>query len=367
MKKYIILTIVAIIASMTCMGQRTQQRQIVRKVNKFACYRGESGIVKVSESKDWIYMLESGKYPNDNNGVIRVNKTTGVGEVVIEGQADIYEDRHDVISDIAVTENDKLFFVCGDFWKDSQKLYLWDGKSVETSKVVCKAYEVKASPSGRYVVCRSSNHVAYIYDGTTFEKVGTAKNLELKTAEIDDQGGFWDANDMSYTPLGGSKRKINTNYGEANTGYSPVFSLFLGHGNKAYVSYGRRIYLYDDNNPDVFTEYARVPRTSDWTFLAFAVTPSGDILAANHLERLVEYRKGHFDTPIEYELGGIKTDVRSMPDSPNRESIWTVPSIVDSNGNYIVYGDIYNPYGIKGYAKGLGHKVKVKKSGTTIY
>ncbi len=368
MKKSILLLLAVFITSTMCMGQRSQRRPAVRKVYKYASYAGESGIVKVSESKDWLYMLESGKYDSDNNGVIRVNKATGEGEVVIEGQAGIYEGRRDIITDIAVTDNDQLFFICGDYFKDSQKLYLWDGNSVKTSRIMCKAYEVKASPGGRYVVCRSDNHTAYIYDGITLEKVGTGSSLDLKYTEIDDSGALWDWNDRTYTPLGGKKKTINTNFEEISSGFdgylSHRFKIFLAHGNNAYARYGRRIYVYKENNPDVFTEYAKVPRTSDWIFVDFVVTPSGDILTTNIYEHLVEYREGQFDTPIDYGFDGIQTDIYSIPDSPHRDVIRFAPDFVDRNGNYIIGKGavyIYNPSGIKGYTKGLGRKNRIKK------
>jgi hypothetical protein len=110
---------------------KTTVAKPVVKVNKnCAIYSWEKDVRSVQVTKDYIYYVEG----NENNAVMAIDRKTGDLKTIIPGIAGIYEGARPRIYSIKVC-GERLFFqlvASGISW-DCGGVYLYDGKSVETS------------------------------------------------------------------------------------------------------------------------------------------------------------------------------------------------------------------------------------------
>ena len=136
-------------------------------------------------------------------------------------------------------------------------------------------------------------------------------------------------------------------------------------GDSLYVSAKRRIYLMNMLQPGKWVEYAKVPLTEDNYFKTFVPDSKGNLLTSgdsfyNKSNSCIEYYAvGAFDTPK--PMGNyIKTGLTEW----GYTEISVEGAMTDDSDNFLKLEDscrlyIYNPNGVKGYAKARGKIVKL--------
>jgi len=135
----------------------TPQKSIAKKqlVKTIACIETKADAIAMGNK--YVYYLEKG----ENNAVIGINRQTGEKETIIPGIAGIYEDARPRIYKIFAS-GDKLFFYI--YTRDDfDKVYMYDGKSIESSPRLTTWGRIIETTANRAVIV-STNYQYELWD-----------------------------------------------------------------------------------------------------------------------------------------------------------------------------------------------------------
>ena len=358
----------------------------VAKVNKnCAIYSWGKDIRSVQVTKDYIYYVET----NDNNAVMAIDRKTGDLKTIIPGIAGIYEGARPRIYSILVC-GDKLFFQFSASGISSEcgGVYLYDGKSVETS------HSLYASKQGTMYV--GSDNYLLTYDCETenvtiwdVKKLKSVKQVRGYNYEYDLDGttpnkqneGFmildgtiWSksSDGAKRCPITGKVSYYNINkepYVVQETQRGTYGGTYLHiekiqqAGDYIYASCKRRIYRMNLLTPGKWEEYAKMPPTINNTFDWFCADANGNLLTrgnSNDNNNTLYWKVGSFDSPQP-----IGKDIETGFTDWGYTRIWENlnKNFMDADGNLISHSGsniyIYNPNGVVGYTNVVGKIVKM--------
>lgn len=355
------------------------QKLVVKKdvVKTIACY--ETKAKSIAMGNKYIYYLE----PSENNAVIGINRETGEKETIIQGIAGIYEGARSRIYKIFAS-GDKLFFYI--YTKDDfDKVYLYDGKSVDTSTRLDTWGRIVETTSKRAVIVSTE----YQYELWDTENMKRIANYGGKKWEKAKHMPEWYDNDASFIIASDDAiwRDGSDMYGYGifrfdKDGKYRVFGLSkeeyvvknnlnssLGHmkasGDILYVCKNRRVYRMNMVTQSSWEEYAKIPVNENKTFFRIYPDSKGNFMTRGESSASynIEYYKANaLDAPK--ALGS--NNFSSGLDVWDRTAIWwsLCPQImVDDKDNFIFLNDagilyIYNPNGVVGYNKAIGQIIK---------
>ncbi len=350
------------------------QKPVSKKpiVNTIACYETKAKSIAVGNK--YIYYLE----PGENNSVISINRETGEKETVIAGIAGIYEGARPRIYKIFAS-GDKLFFYI--YTKDDfDKVYLYNGKSVESSQRLESWGRIIKTTSNRAIIVSTN----YQYELWDTENLKVITNYGGKKYENGKDMPAWEDRDPLFIIASDdaiwreSKSEVvriekdgkRTRYGLEKEAYMAANNLKgFGHmsqnGDSLYVSSGRRVYRMNMLSPGQWEEYAKIPVNENKAFVRSYADSKGNFMTrgnGSYNYNIEYYRADALDAPK--ALGS--SNFPSGLDVWDRTAIWWTlcPQImVDDRDNFLFLNDagvlyIYNPNGVNGYKKAVGTVIK---------
>lgn len=350
-------------------------------VAKFAMY-GKLGARAIHVTGDTIFYVEN----SSNNAVMAIDCQTGEKSVVFAGIDGVYEGARPRIKKIYNVAGDKIFTREG-----AWGVYLWDGKSVNTSPQFGKATDI-IQTCGDYALLETGDGSGYdLWNVRERERVWHHSREDVGgNLQLVQNGTCWyyafDNGNDPFNPthdfgavrigLDGKqtfycKSLVSQAYVQENNikGKTDTENaLLVKKGDFIYLPVYRRVYRLDTTNEDAqWEEFAKVPANQAGNFGKLCINSKGDMLARrpgtnNSQEETQLYRAGHFDQPV--NLGDEVTTGITSPYGYNRLSVASCTWLTDAADNFIwLYRDgnefyIYNPDGVKGYKKALGRVVE---------
>lgn len=377
MKKVLLFTLAIMLS---CASSYSQNRRIQPRKASSAAAAKKPRIVTTAKyelsakyvhvSDDVIYYVEKG----DNNAVMAINRQSGEVTTVIPGIAGIYEGARQRIYSVG-TCSGKLLFL-----NDKGGVYIYDGKSVETSKYLSHSYNFHMA--GRHhalIETDKETDQLWLWDIDNMKVIAKFPRLrpfddylDYTPVAIDDAGNIWVRRGfvfMRITPSGEksyydlSTENYVKNERESHTRFND--KVVKKSGDYLYYAYGRRIYRINMSAPAGWEEYAKIPPTEDKMFDNYAVDRQGNILTCgNGMGRqsyeIEYYAVGAFDSP--------KALGTQIPTGIGDGKIWMTLCKVsaDNDGNFVLMSEdgmaiyLYNPNGLVGYNKARGTIIKLK-------
>lgn len=352
----------------------TAQKPVTKKpvVNTIACY--ETKAKSVAMGNNYIYYLE----PGENNAVIGINRETGEKETIIGGIAGIYEGARPRIYKVFAS-GDKLFFYI--YTKDDfDKVYMYDGKSVESSPRLNSWGRIITTTSNRAVIV-STNYQYELWDTENMKRIANYGGKQYEKAKdmpswesrdplfiIASDDAVW--RDVNYEAVRIEKDGKRTRFGTEKEAYMLAngikgFDHMSSNGDSLYVSVKRRLYRMNMLSPGQWEEYAKIPVNENKSFFRSYADSKGNVMTRGNGSakyNIEYYAVDALDTPK--ALGG--DNFPSGLDVWDRTAIWwsLCPQImVDDKDNFIFLNDagvlyIYNPNGVVGYSKAIGTIIK---------
>lgn len=378
MKKKLSLLLLALF--LLCVSSHSQTRRIttpktssattVKKPSLVTTAKYELSAKYVHISDDVIYYVEKG----NNNAVMAINRQSGEVATVIPGIAGIYEGARQRIYSVR-TCSGKLLFVY-----DKGGVYIYDGKSVETSKFISHSYDFKMVGKHHALLETDSEiNQLWLWDMDNMKVIAKFPrlrsfdhDLDYTPVAIDDAGNIWARRGLEFiriTPNGTktlydlSTASYVKNERENHTRVN--HDVVKKKGEYLYMAYGRRIYRINMTTPTGWEEYAKIPPTEDKMFDNFAVDKQGNILTcgnglSNKNYNSEFYAVGAFDSPR--ALGA------QIPTGIGNGKIWMnlCKANADNDGNFVLMSEdglaiyLYNPNGLVGYNRARGTIIKLK-------
>ena len=361
--------------------------QPVKKIAIYSKTYSKGGSIFVGKKKIFYVEVE-----NKNNAVKSIDCQTGTVETVIPGIAGIYEGARPVIESVAEV-GDYLLFVL-----KKGGVYVWDGKSVETSKRIPNSWDIQGS-NDRYIFIsfvydqgKASERTVYSVmdtkDWSICESFKYSKQWEGKVYLASD-GSAWSFHSDFYIKnskgedidciqgYGAERVKGNKNtyYNLYDLPYVSMSNDERGHylewgtiqqlGDSLYISVSRRIFRLDmlAENPK-WEEFARLPATQPGYFGRICINRKGDMLSYYNKYSDADiqlWKAGHYDQPKNYgrELltGFNEWNFRSL-------GLTTYATRIDCNDNFLIPNgeiNLWNPDGIVGYEKAKGKIIQADK------
>ncbi len=345
-------------------------------VKTIACY--ETKAKSIAMGNKYIYYLE----PGENNAVIGINRETGEKETIIPGIAGIYEGARPRIYKVFASGNRLFFYI---YTKDDfDKVYLYDGKSVETSSRLDSWGKIVETTDKRAVIV-STEYQYELWDTENMRRIANYGGKKWEKAKhmpewydnpyfiIAPDDAIWrDGSDMygyglfrfdkdgKYRAFGLSKEEyVVKNNLNSSLGHMKASGDFL------YICKNRRVYRMNMVTQSPWEEYAKIPVNENKTFHRIYPDSKGNFMTRGESSASynIEYYKANaLDAPI--ALG--ESNFKSGLDVWDRTAIWwsLCPQImVDSYDNFLFFNDegvlyVYNPNGVVGYTKAIGQVIK---------
>ena len=366
---------------------------------RWGCYELNATFIAPTDSV--IYYLEN----DENNAVMSLDCQTGAINTVIPGIKGVYEGARPLFRDLVATGGKLLLRVT----KESKRgVYVWDGKSLSTSKRMGSALEI-ACYNGKYVLvyAEPKDKDGYTQECFMLWDVEQMKSLiryplyddssgktayeNLEHAVMDTAANFW------YGTRAGVKRvarngrittyKFTGDYIETlreENAYgwdSDVKSTQMTlQGDYLYVAFHRRIYRMNVYEPGTWEEYAKVPPTQEGEFSQVAAYPDGSLLTYCDVNKdfaTQYYPVGKFDAPVSL---GRRPSLPTTGHFINMDKeCWISLNYMEYDylGNILVLTNststrtnnmfntgalwVINPQGVNGYKNVVGKVVEVNK------
>lgn len=352
----------------------TMQKPVTKKpvVKTIACFETKADAIAMGNK--YIYYLEKG----ENNAVIGINRLTGEKETIIPGIAGIYEGARPRIYKIFAS-GDKLFFYI--YTKDDfDKVYMYDGKSVESSPRLNSWGRIINTTDKRAVIV-STEYQYELWDTENMKMIANYGGKKWEHAKQmpewnDQNANFIIASDdaiwrrYNYEALRIDKDGTRTSFGTDKEAYMASnglkgFNHMSNTGDTLYVSVKRRLYRMNMLAPGQWEEYAKIPVNENKTFFRSYADSKGNVMTRGeaYANYNIEYYKADaLDSPI--ALG--KDNFPSGLETWSYTAIWWSlcrQIMVDNCDNFMYFSDsgvlyIYNPNGVVGYSKAIGQVVK---------
>lgn len=370
----------ALAIMLSCVSSYSQTRRVptrkassataVKKPQIVTTAKYELAAKYVHISDDVIYYIEKG----DNNAVMAINRQSGEVTTVIPGIAGVYEGARQRIYSVRTCAG-KLLYVY-----DKGKVYVYDGKSVETSKFIPNSYDF-CMVGRHHALLETDSGVdqLWLWDIENMKVIAKFPRLrsfdhdfDYKPVAIDDAGNIWARYGFEFLRITPSGTK--TLYDLSTASYVKNEreqhrrvnnDVVKQKGNYLYVAYGRRIYRINMLAPTGWEEYAKIPPTEDKMFDSYAVDLQGNILTCGNgmsskSNNSEYYAIGAFNTPK--ALGD------QIPTGIGNGKIWMnlCKTSADNDGNFVLMSEdgmaiyLYNPNGLVGYNKARGTIIKLK-------
>lgn len=360
----------------------TPQKSIAKKqlVKTIACIETKADAIAMGNK--YVYYLEKG----ENNAVIGINRQTGEKETIIPGIAGIYEDARPRIYKIFAS-GDKLFFYI--YTRDDfDKVYMYDGKSIESSPRLTTWGRIIETTANRAVIV-STNYQYELWDTENMKMIVNyggkqyEKGKDLPAWEDRNPNFIISSDDAVWRE--GSKEHMRDICRIGKDGQHSYYNLekeeymakneLRGYdhmtltGDTLYVSAARRLYRMSIFTPGKWEEYAKIPVNENKIFARSYVDSKGNVMTRGDDMKAygknynIEYYKADaLDTPI--ALG--ESNFKSGLDVWDRTAIWWSlcrQIMVDSYDNFLFFNDsgvlyVYNPNGVVGYTKAIGQVIK---------
>ncbi|MBO4613202.1 MAG: hypothetical protein J5671_08570 [Bacteroidaceae bacterium] len=380
----------------TTAPRTTTPKQTTPTEKRWGCYEIAASYISPTDSV--IYYLEG----EENNALMSLDCQTGAVKTVIPGIKGVYEGARPLFRDVVATGGKLLLRVT----KESKKgIYVWDGKSLSTSKKLGNALEI-VSYNGKYVLVYrevpeepGSSWTKDFYTLWDVEQMKVITNFPvdkgygvLSDAQLDSLGNAWCTvnegtglwcirpkeaskfyklfNEPYFMDL---KEEGNFNVSDAAVKYSGVTVV----GDYVYVASLRRIFRMNIHQPGTWEEYAKMPATQPGTFCQVAALPDGSLLTNSKVnyDYMVHYFPvGQFDTPVSL---GKRPSLPTTGHFINMDQeCWINLNYMDYDhqGNIIVLTNssnrrsnnmfntgslwVINPQGVKGYKNAVGRIVE---------
>lgn len=320
---------------------------------------------KVYVGKDYIFYLEDGK----NNAVMGIDQNTGETVTFVPGIANVYEEARPAYNDLQAGGN---YLFCGLGYDNNSEYHVYDVATKELKTVMKDWMNIDAINDRHALVWTKKGHKE-LWDITQLKRI-TAFPRDVNWGSSFKQKFYIASDGAIWFQFQGINRIDKsgraTVYSLANEAYMVKNNVkeinhVAKHGDSLYVSAKRRIYLMNMLQPGKWEEYAKVPLTEDNFFNTFVPDSKGNLLTSgdsfhNRSNNCIEYyRVGAFDTPKPMGYY-ITTGLTEW----GYKEIGIGGMLTDKNDNYIKLEDscrlfIYNPNGVKGYAKAKGKVVKL--------
>ena len=347
-----------------------------------------------------IYYLEG----EENNALMSLDCETGAVKTVIPGIKGVYEGARPLFKNVVASAGKILLQVSKE---PKQGIYIWDGKSLSTSKKLGEGALEMCASNGKYVIIYSepknkdgSTKQCYrlwdmeqmdylltfpMYDDMSAQTV----YYNLNRALVDSNGNVW----MPYrrgllrVPREGG---TGTNYqiegeyidmlrDENSYGWDSDLkrSQIALTDDHIYVAFHRRIFRMSLSQPGTWEEYAKVPPTQQGDFARIFAFSDGSLLTWSDVNSDFAtqfYPAEKLDSPVNL---GVRPKLPTTGGWINRDwECWLSLNVMrsDMKGNILVLtngrgfvhnsldtGDLWviNPRGVVGYKNVVGKVLKM--------
>lgn len=353
--------------------RRTQNMATVRSGSTAAAQKATVNTIaayyfkpkKVYVASDYIFYLEDGK----NNAVIGIDRNSGETVTFVPGIANVYEEARPAFNDLQAGGN---YLFCGMGYDDQSQYQVYDIATKQLKTTMKDWVQIEAA-NNRHLFVLTKKGTRELWDVSELKRICSyprdfqwGSNYKQKYYIASD-GAIW----FQYQGINRiDKNGRRTVYDLSKEDYIVKNKVNeINHvakkGDSLYVSAKRRIYLMNMLQPGKWVEYAKVPLTEDNYFKTFVPDSKGNLLTSgdsfyNKSNSCIEYYAvGAFDTPK--PMGNyIKTGLTEW----GYTEISVEGAMTDDSDNFLKLEDscrlyIYNPNGVKGYAKARGKIVKL--------
>lgn len=375
MRKYILLFTVALLGFTSQHALARVRTTTTAKHVKAAAYGSynDNALRKraFTVGKEYIYFVEM----NKNNALRSINRKTGEVSTVIPGISNVYEDARPRIDGVHECAGKLLFTL------EKGGVYVWDGKSVETSTKINDSWDFKATNDKYALLETHVNDVTNfaLWDIEQMQQVAVFKREVFHQRDevfIGSDGTIWiyerDVNvegDFGVTKvtLDGKSTFIDVSQDEyiVKNRKQPNFERgkFAEYGGYLYFPCTRRVYRIKMEGTPEWEVFVKTPATQSRPFSSWiAVNSKGDMLTfLRPFPYQAQYWKAdEFETP--QDIGKmIPTGLtqRYYEGIENSSFVY-----VDEHDNLIIVEGnskifIYNPNGVVGFEKAKGTVVKL--------
>lgn len=347
---------------------------IVRTIAKY-----DVGASWLTQSKKLLLFLEF----SSNNAVMYIDKNTGTIGTLIPGIDKVYEDVRPAFMRITCS-GEKLFIVT----KDKGEIYLYDGKSFETSVKMVNWSNILCV-GDNFMAVENKQGVWEVWDTAEMKRVvsfphGLPESVPTyHFSAIGPDGSMWFTNTdksnlrlvrvqtdgkISYHSLA-NQTYLKRNLIDKDDYWNDENMIVKNCGNYIYFAYLRRIYRLNMLNPETWEEYVKIPADQAHDIKWYRPDSNGNILLqgdcfSDNKEYNTEFfRAGSYDNP--QQLGHrLKTGLRSGY-SEETLNLAYAGALVDENNNFIILDNnriyVYNPNNVIGYSSAIGKTIEKKK------